>query len=229
MKKSGRSHWAPFPSGLSENEQVDWHHYQMSVLLQKCEFFPGLPACPFFICLFLPPAFFPPASGFSGFIALLLFKLLSKHAAGSIVDVSWEPCTGLEAHNDLDCCRSSPTLLPETTELLFVLLDSAGHKNISHVPHYLLVLSCTLTAMKSVSVGKSLSRLINFFWTAGGAAAQLFFSIYPRTVSDFKLLLVTQLPELFMSWYPAFLLEYFRWGFKSLSCCSLTFFRPLFD
>lgn len=85
------------------------------------------------------------------------------------------PALASEAHNDLDCCRRSPTLLPETTKLLFVLLASVGHKNISHVPHCLLGLSYSLTRMKSFSVEKYVSLLINFFWMAGGAAAQLFF------------------------------------------------------
>ena len=85
------------------------------------------------------------------------------------------PALASEARNDLDCHRCSPTLLPETTELLFMFLASVGHKNMSHVPHYLLALSCSLTRMKSFSVEKHLSLLISCFWMAGGAAAQGFF------------------------------------------------------
>ena len=116
-----------------------------------------------------------------------------------------------------------PALLLETTELHFVLLASVGHKNRSCVPLYLLALSCSFISTKSFSAGKHLSLLISCFWMAGGAVAQVFFSIYLRTVHDFMLLLVIQLPKWFRTWFSALILEDFIWGFKSLSCCSPNF------
>lgn len=147
--------------------------------------------------LFLPPAFFFLLLVFPGSPLFCYSTCSPAMMLAALLIYPQSPALASEAPNDLYCHRGSPTLLLETTELPFVLLARVSHKR-SRVPHYLSMLSGSLIRMKSFSVDKHLSLLINF-WMAGGAAAQLFFSIYLRTVSDFILLLVIPLSKLFMS------------------------------
>lgn len=129
-----------------------------------------------------------------------------------------------EVHSDLECRRWSPALLPGNHCASLWASSLRGPEKwelSSPVSCSTVLFSYQNEELVSIWISLPLNQLL---FNGRKGRSTVVFSVYLRNLGDFMLLVIIQLSKLFMSWYSVLLLEYFKWRFKYVSCCSHKFF-----